>query len=201
MVRSMVVIVAFVGVVLLFAPQPGAVDQPQVDRVQAVTALSESAAALGAAPLLLVAGDATGLTGADVAEASAVVDLGEQWRLDYARTESTDDVPTWRQGVLSPEDRRVDLEQAVEPTEEWLTRADEGRPEPPEPVDLGGLTWSRQVRGDGDTAYVHVGEPGPAGGPADAPALTTVVSGSADSPALRAVVEQVAGALRSPGTR
>ena len=197
MVRSMVVIVAFVGVVLLFAPQPGAVDQPQVDRTQAVTALSGAAAELGAAPVLLVAGDTSGVTGADVPAASAVVDLGTDWRLDYARTETTEDVLTWRQGVLSPDERRVDLEQAAEPTDDWLTRADEGRPEAPEPVDLGGLTWSRQVRGDGDTAYVHVGEPGGTG----TPALTTVVTGSSDSEALRTVVEQVAGAVRASGSR
>lgn len=199
MVRSMVVIVAFVGVVLLFAPQPGAVDQPQVDRTQTVTALSGAASELGAAPLLLVAGDTAGLTGTDAPDASAVVDLGADWRLDYARTETTEDVLTWRQGVLSPDERRVDLEQAVEPTDDWLTRPDEGRPEAPEPVDLGGLTWSRQVRGDGDTAYVHVGEPGGTGG--TGAALTTVVSGTGDSEALRGVVEQVAGALRSPGSR
>jgi hypothetical protein len=194
MIRSMVVVVAFVGVVLLFAPQPGPVDQPQVDSSEAVTAVSGAADVLGAAPLLLLAGDAAAdpPSPQDVPAASALVDLGAGWRLDYARTETTDEVPTWRQGVLSPEERRVDLEQAVDPTEEWLTRADAGRVGDPEPVDVGGLAWSRQQRGDGDVAYTHVGSAGQDG----APALTTAVSGTSDSEDLREVVERVSDALQ-----
>ncbi|MGJ7442360.1 DUF4245 family protein [Aquipuribacter sp. MA13-6] len=193
MVVSMAVILGVVGAVLLFAPQPGAVEQPQVGGTQAVTAVDEAASALGAPPLLLVAGPAAQELGAaDVPEAADVVDVGEGWRLDYARTETTDDVATWRLGVLSPDERRVDLEQAVAPTDEWLTRADAGSVGPPEPVDLGGLSWSRQVRGDGDTAYTHVAETADG---SSAPGLTTVVSGTSDHDALRAVVELVATSL------
>lgn len=193
MVVSMVVILAVVGVVLLFAPQPGAVEQPQVGGSQAVTAVDEAVAALGASPLLLVAGPAAEeLQAGDVPAAVDVVDVGEGWRLDYARTETTDDVETWRLGVLSPDERRVDLEQAVAPSDEWLTRADDGAVGPPEPVDLGGLPWSRQVRGDGDTAYTYVGDSTDGDGE---PELTTVVSATSDHQDLQHVVELVAASL------
>ena len=111
--------------------------------------------------------------------------LEDGWRLDYARTEQTDDVDTWRVGVLSPGERRVDLEQAVDPSEEWLTRADAGRPGLPEPVEVGGITWTVQERGDGDTSFSWED---PAG-------LTTAVTASSDSDDLRTVVEAVSAAL------
>lgn len=193
MVASLVVILGVVAAVLLFAPQPGAVEQPQVGATQAVTAVGEAATVLGSAPLMLVAGPAADeLAPSDVPEAADVVDVGDGWRLDYTRTETTDDVATWRLGVLSPQDRRVDLEQAVGPSDEWLTRADAGTVGPPEPVDLGGLTWSRQVRGDGDTAYTHVGDTTDGDGE---PELTTVVSGTSDHEDLRHVVELVGTSL------
>lgn len=191
MVRSLVVILAFVGVVLLLAPQPEAVDQPQVSAAQAAVAHGQASDVLDGDPLLLVPGDrfaeAAGAAGVPP-EALAV--LGEDWRLDYTRTEETDDVDTWRVGVLSPQERRVDLEQAVAPGEEWLTRADAGAPGLPEPVEVGGLTWTVQQRGDGDTSYTWLD---PAAGPG---ALTTAVSASSDSPDLREVVEAVSGSLR-----
>jgi len=117
------------------------------------------------------------------------VPLGDGWRLDYARTEQTDDVETWRVGVLSPQERRVDLEQAVDPGEEWLTRADAGRPGLPEPVEVAGLTWTVQQRGDGDVAWTWVDPDGGVG------ALTTAVSASSDSEDLQAVVAAVSAAL------
>ena len=187
MVRSLVVIMAFVGVVLLLAPQPGAVEQPQVSDAEAAGAFDQAATLLGATPLLLSPGDGPDQD-AGVPEA-AVAALGQGWRLDYARTEQTDDVDTWRVGVLSPQQRRVDLEQALDPGEEWLTRGDAGEPGLPEPVDLGGLTWTVQERGDGDVSWTWVD---PAGG---AGALTTAVSASSDSDDLQAVLEAVAAVL------
>lgn len=191
MVRSMVVILAFVGVVLLFAPQPGPVEQPEVSDVQAVVAVQAAATELAADPILLLTGtaDAPTVDAADLPDVAAVVSVGPGWRLDYARTESIDDVTTWRQGLLSPGERRVDLEQAVDPTDEWLTRADEGRVTPPEPVQVAGQSWSRQVRGDGDTAYTFVDTGG------DDPQLTTTLSATSDSEDLRTVVELVSAAL------
>lgn len=191
MVLSLVVILAVVGAVLLFAPQPGAVEQPQVADAEAVAAVGQAAEALQAAPLLLVGGSGSaGLQPEDVPPASDVVAVGDDWRLDYARTETTDEVATWRVGVLSPQQRRVDLEQAIDPGDEWLTRADAGRPGPPEPVEVGGLSWSRQVRGDGDTAYTHV--PDGSGG---ATGLTTTVTATSDSEDLQAVVAMVAASI------
>ncbi len=187
MVLSMVVILACVGGILLLAPQPDEVDQPQVSDAEAAVAVQEAEAALGTQPLLLAPGAADEPM-ADL-PAEAVVPLDEGWRLDYARTEETDEVGTWRVGVLSPGERRVDLEQAVDPTEEWLTRSDEGRPGLPEPVDVGGLTWTVQERGDGRTAWTYEDPEGGAG------ALTTTVSASSGSEDLREVVEAVSAAL------
>lgn len=187
MVRSLVVILAFVGVVLLLAPQPEAIEQPQVPDAEAGAALEQAAVLLGAAPLLLTPGE--GLAAGVEVPADAVVPLGEGWRLDYARTEQTDGVATWRVGVLSPAERRVDLEQAVDPGEEWLTRADAGEPGLPEPVQVGGLTWTVQERGDGNLAWTWVDTAGGAG------ALTTAVSAPSGSDDLQAVVEAVSAAL------
>ena len=187
MVRSMVVILAFVGVVLLLAPQPDRVDQPQVSDGEAAVALEGAAALLDATPLLLSPGDGPE-PDAEVPAAS-VVPLGPGWRLDYARTEQTDDVDTWRVGVLSPQQRRIDLEQALDPGEEWLSRGEAGEPGLPEPVEVGGLTWTVQERGDGDVSWTWVD---PAGGPG---ALTTAVSASSDSDDLQAVVDAVSVAL------
>jgi|GEM_PF-3554930 len=193
MVLSLVVILAVVGAVLLFAPQPGAVQQPQVGDDQAVAALDQAAEVLQAAPLLLVTGaDSQRLQPEDVPAASDVLGAGEDWRLDYARTETTDDVPTWRVGVLSPRERRVDLEQAVAPSDEWLTRADAGAVGPPEPVEVAGLSWSRQVRGDGDTAYTFVQD---GDGGDGQPSLTTVVTATSDSEDLRSVVALVSASF------
>lgn len=181
----MVVILAFVAVVLLLAPQPDAVEQPQVSGAAAGTALDQATTVLGETPLLLAPEGALD----DVAGVpdGAVVELGGQWRLDYARTEETDEIDTWRVGVLSPGERRVDLEQAVDPTEEWVTRDRAGRPGLPEPAEVGGLTWTVQQRGDGDTSWTWSD---PAGG-----GLTTAVSAPSDSDDLRAVVEAVSEAL------
>jgi len=187
MVRSLVVILAFVGAVLLLAPQPDAVDQPQVSDGEAVVAFDQAATLLGVTPLLLSPGDGPA-PDAGVPEA-AVVALGPGWRLDYARTEQTDDVDTWRVGVLSPGQRRVDLEQALDPGEEWLTRGEAGEPGLPEPVEVGGLTWTVQERGDGDVSWTWADPTGGAG------ALTTAVSASSDSDDLLAVVEAVSAAL------
>lgn len=193
MVRSLVLILGIVVVVLLLAPQPGRVQQPQLGDAVAAQAVDAAADALGAAPLLLRGGaaDGPGLADADVPSAAAVVTLGEGWRLDYARTEETSDVLTWRVGVLSPDERRVDLEQAVDPDEDWLTRSDVGRAGLPEPVELGGLTWTRQERGTGETSYSHAGE-----AQDEQAALTTAVTATSDSDDLRQVVEQVAAALQ-----
>lgn len=184
MVRSMIVILAFVGGVLLLAPQPDGVEQPQVSGIQAGAALQEATTLLGTTPLLLAPSGA--LDGADLPQDS-VVELGEDWRLDYARTEQADAVDTWRVGVLSPDERRVDLEQALDPTEQWLTRPEDGRPGLPEPVEVGGLTWTVQQRGDGDTSWTWT-DPS-AGG------LTTALSAPSESDDLRAVVEAVSVAL------
>lgn len=181
MVRSLVVILAVVGVVLLFAPQPGPIEQPQVGDAEAVLAVEEATLMLGREPLLLRPASGDGPPAV-----AQVVELGEDWRLDYARTELTDEVGTWRVGVLSPGERRVDLEQAVDPTEEWLVRADAGEVGLPEPVEVGEITWTRQVRGTGRTVYSYV-DPGTG--------LTTAVSATSDSADLREVVALVTESL------
>lgn len=195
MVRSMAVIVAFVAVVLLFAPQPDGVEQPTVDPTTAALVADGAAVSLGFDPLLLLPGRTgdDGVVGAgEGLPGSTVVAVGSGWDLDYARIETaTDDIPTWRQGLLSPSDRRIDLEQAVDPSEEWLLRADEGRVGTPESVEVDGVTWSRVDRGDERTAYTTV--LGGDGGPA----VTTMLSATSDSEDLRTVVEAVAAALTS----
>ena len=114
--------------VLLLAPQPDAVEQPQVSDGRGRRRAGAGGHGAGREPLLLGPGDAAGAQPTTCPAERRRARWATGWRLDYARTEQTDEVDTWRVGVLSPDERRVDLEQAADPTEEWLTRADAGRP-------------------------------------------------------------------------
>jgi hypothetical protein len=187
MVRSMALILAVLVVVFVLVPQPEGVRQPAVDDAVAVGTAGAAADELGTEPVLVLGGAERELP-TTAGDAPVPVFLGDGWQLDYARTEVTDEAPTWRLGLLSPEDRRVDVEQAVDPSGRWLTRADDtSRPAAVETLDVGGTTWQRYERGDGRTAYLL--EPATPGSP------TTVVSAAGDIPSLAVVVEALGPAL------
>jgi hypothetical protein len=91
----------------------------------------------------------------------------------YARVEEQEGVTQWRLGYLSPGSRRVDVEQAVDITAQWLTRDPTpvgGAPGDPaeapadplealaaagQEVPLGGTTWVVVPRADGDRAFAR----------------------------------------------
>lgn len=153
MIITMAVLGAAVALLLLFVPQPRGITQPGVDPVAAA---SSSAPTLGFRPA-----------------AVAPEDLGEGWVASYARVEEQEGLPQWRLGYLSPEARRVDVEQAVDVTAQWLTRGPdlvgaaptdpaEGPADPLEAlagagqeVSLGGTTWVLVPRADGDRAFAR----------------------------------------------
>lgn len=148
MVITMAVLVAAVALLLLFVPQPRGITQPGVDPVAAA---SEAAASLGFEP-----------------SAVAPEDLGDGWVASYARTEEQEGVVQWRLGYLSPDERRVDVEQAVDVTARWLTRdagpvgesAATGDPlgelaATGQEVSLAGGTWVLVPRADGDRTFAR----------------------------------------------
>ncbi|MFC5380706.1 DUF4245 family protein [Aquipuribacter nitratireducens] len=188
MVRSLAVILVLVAGVLVLAPMPGEVRQPAVDTTVALAAADAARAEVGLEPVLPLGGPAP--EGAAAAtpsgQAVTVVTLGEGWQVDYARSQVVEDVPTWRVGLLSPDDRRVDVEQARDVTERWLARADDASVlDAAEPLEVGGTTWWRYTRGDDRTTYRF---DGPAG-------TTTLVHAADDVPALVDVVEAVSPVL------
>ena len=149
MVITMAVLIGAVALLLLFVPQPRGITQPGVDPIAAASA---AAGPLGFEPSAVVAED-----------------LGEGWVASYARTEEQEGVMQWRVGYLSPDGRRVDVEQAVEVTAAWLTRDPEPVTDAPaatgdpladlatagQEVSLAGETWVLVPRADGDRAFAR----------------------------------------------
>lgn len=165
MVRTLVVVVAFVAVVLLLAPQGPSVEQPGVPPAQVQAAAERDADRLGFEPV--------------------AVEVADDWQVDFVRTERrVDDVLQWRLGLRSPAGARVEVEQAQEATDRWLLRTDDGEPGEAVPTEVAGVAWDRFERGDGATAYASVSD-----------GVTTVVSAGEDSAGLRAAVAAVSGQL------
>ncbi len=156
MVRTLGVIIVAVGALLLVLPQPPPIVQPGPD---AVAAAGQAARSLGFAPLV-----------------AAPSDLGAEWSVQYARIETTEGVLQWRAGYLSPDGRRVDVEQARDVTVEWVRRESSrpaatvgAEPTGEEALDLdtdlggsgvaqvevAGVVWWRIERGDGVVALVR----------------------------------------------
>jgi hypothetical protein len=144
----MLVLLAAVALLLLLVPAPRGIVQPEAD-----PAVAASQADLGFVPAAVPAED-----------------LGEGWRADYARVEEQEGVRQWRVGYLSPERRRVDVEQAVDVTPRWLARGpgllDEDDPgvaadpvgalaDAGQEVEVAGETWVTVPRADGDRAVAR----------------------------------------------
>jgi len=150
MLRTMAVIVAAVGILLLLVPAPPAVVQPGPDPVAAAAAVTDE---VGFAPAVV-----------------APTDLGEGWATSYARVETVEGVVQWRLGYLSPTQRRVDVEQAREATVDWLTRQRSAPRIGAQPaildevlpglgtaalVSVAGMKWWQYERGDGTVALAR----------------------------------------------
>lgn len=150
MVRTMAVIVAAVGALLFLVPASPPIVQPGPDPVAAAAA---AAAQLGFEPAVV-----------------PPADLGEEWTVSYARVETTEGVVQWRLGYLTPEQRRVDVEQASAATVGWLLR-DTALPQVAGEaaaladvlpgrggaglVSVAGTPWWRFERGDGTVALAR----------------------------------------------
>lgn len=169
MVRTLVVIVAFVAVVLLLVPQEPAVEQPAVAPAEVQAAADRDTERLGFEPV--------------------VTTVAADWQTDFVRTERrVDDVLQWRLGLRSPGGARVDIEQTEGATERWLLRPDDGPAGDVEPVTVAGTRWDRFVRGDDATAYAFEREE-----------VTTMVSANEDGPELVAAVQAVTAELTETG--
>ncbi len=148
MVVTLLVLVAAVALLLLLVPAPREIVQPGADPVAAAAEVD-----LGFLPA-----------------AVPPETLGEGWRVSYARVEEQEGVQQWRVGYLSPDRRRVDVEQAVDVTPRWLARGpgllDEADPavaEDPlaalaaagQEVEIAGGVWVTVPRADGDRAFAR----------------------------------------------
>lgn len=149
MVITLAVLIGAVALLLVFVPAPREITQPGVDPVDAAAAAADT---LGFEP-----------------GAVAPQVLGDGWVASYARVEEQEGVRQWRLGYLSPDRRRVDVEQAVDVTARWLTRGEqpvgEGAGASDDPLDalaaagqeveLAGETWVLVPRADGDRAFAR----------------------------------------------
>jgi hypothetical protein len=137
MARSLAVIVAIVGVVVLLVPRPNARPVAAVD----------------------VAGPAAGSTSRLGFAPAVPQGLPDGWKaINVAVRNSTGDALTWHVGFLSPEGRSASIEQAVHPSKQWEIVLDSGGTDrAPQTID--GRTWSQEYKVGRDvTALIYRGE-------------------------------------------
>lgn len=162
MLRSLVVIVAIMGVVFVTVPRVTSISQPPVD-------VAANAAAVR---------DTTGWP------ISVPQGLPEGWKATAVRyVRSTDGLMTWHVGYQTPGGTYVALEQTQGATHDWV-RAQTNRAPAGEPVTIGGTQWTPYVRADKvQNSLVDR--------PSGDDALTTVVTGTGSFEELTAFVQRL----------
>jgi hypothetical protein len=134
MVRSMVVIVAVVGVLLLLVPRPSKLPTQSVDVSEAA---SSATSQLGFTP-------------------SVPKGLPDGWTAVAADVQqATDRIPTWHLSYLTPSGRYAGVQEAAHPTTAWENRqVTDGSARQGE-HQAGGKTWMVRSRTDrGITSWV-----------------------------------------------
>lgn len=159
MVRTMLVMVAAVGLLVLLVPRPTSVTRPSVDLTSAA---DQAERTLGFAPLTPVPPGWT-VTGARV-------------RRD------TGDLPSWTINYLTPRGGYVGLVQAAGWSARWQSSLTHGG-EPLPSVQAGGVVWETYLKQERGLTSLLRREPGRStlilakgGGLADATALATLLA-------------------------
>ena len=138
MARSLLVILALVGVLVAIVPRGEGTTAPAVDAASVVSqAVKDSGLAF-----------------------EAPVGLGDGWTATSARyAVSTDSRPTWQAVWSTPTGASIALKQTSAATSKWLDVAtNHGTREAS--VDLGGRTWERRVDSRDQTSLVFVSPQG-----------------------------------------
>jgi hypothetical protein len=154
MVRTMLVIIAAVGLLVLLVPRPNSVTPPSIDLTSAV---SQAEGALGFAPLTPVP---------------------PGWTVTSARIRrDTGDLPSWTINYLTPRGGYVGLVQAAGWSARWQSSLTHGG-EPLPSVQAGGVVWETYYKQERGLTSLLRREPGRSilvlakgGGLADATAL------------------------------
>ncbi|MGC1209078.1 MAG: DUF4245 domain-containing protein [Ornithinimicrobium sp.] len=116
-------------------------------------------------------------------------DLAPEWSGSFVRFGVNNQVPTWRIGMVSPQEEFVQIRQAVDPGKEWLAISLDGLEDQGSTVSFDGPTGAQEWElwtGIDDNDIPQVGlvlPPGP-----EQPA-TTVVNGTADTPEIAEFIQ------------
>lgn len=155
MARSLLVILALVGVLVAIVPRVSGVDQPPVDA-------------------LAVASNAVRESGLPF---EAPVGLPPGWKATSARyVRATDDLMTWQAGWTTPQGGFVAIRQTAVASPSWLRGATSGGT-PQGVLETSGRTWQRFYDPTRDRTSLVI-TPRPGSGPSVGP-LTTVVTATA----------------------
>ena len=162
MLRSVLVIVVVMGVFFLMVPRVNSISQPPVD----------------------VMGNAVSVEDTSGWPIEVPRGLPEGWQATAVRyVRGTNGLMTWHVGYQSPAGTYVALEQTKGATNDWV-RAQTNRAPAGDPVTIEGTAWTPYVRADKvQNSLVDR--------PADASALTTVVTGTGSFAELTAFVEHL----------
>jgi hypothetical protein len=170
MVRSMLVILALVGLLLLIVPRPNKIPERSIDVPAAAQA---SAAQLGFAP--------------------AAPQLPAGWTPKTADVQkATDDRPTWHLSYVTPSSSFAGVQQTRDATDDWVARqvtdgADQGRHR------AGGVDWTVRSRTDrGITSWVRTD--------GDVTTVVTGTAPAAELNQLAASVVSSSSAVASPSS-
>lgn len=156
MARSLLVILALVGVLVAIVPRVSRVDQPPVDA-------------------LAVASNAVRESGLPF---EAPVGLPAGWKATNARyVRATDDLMTWQAGWTTPGGGFVAIRQTAVASPSWLRGATSGGT-PQGVLETSGRTWQRLYDPARDRTSLVL-TPGSGAAPGAADPLTTVVTATA----------------------
>ena len=137
MVRTMLVVLAFVVLIVLLVPRPGQLPRPQVDVGSAVSGVESQ---IGFRPVV-----PTGLP--------------PGWTPNAAETRDADGVKAFHIGYITDKGLYAGVDQATSVTKEWL-RANDGAGTAVGEVRIDGVTWQQLYREDQEYTSLLLKRPG-----------------------------------------
>ena len=137
MVRTMLVVLAFVVLIVLLVPRPGQLPRPQVDVGAAVSGVESQ---IGFRPVV-----PTGLP--------------PGWTPNAAETRDADGVKTFHIGYITDKGLYAGVDQAASITTQWLNANDAGGT-PAGEVKIDGLTWQQLYQEDQEYTSLLLKRPG-----------------------------------------
>ena len=137
MVRSLIVVLAFVGLIVLLVPRPGQLPRPRID---VATAVAGAQAEVGFTPVVPAG-------------------LPAGWTPNAAETRSANGVTSFHIGYITDKGLYAGVDQAASLTKEWLNAADLGAT-PVGDVTIDGVPWQQLYREDAQYTSLLLQRPG-----------------------------------------